>query len=517
MSGTGLGMTRCVALTGLEGALVDVEAHVSQGLPHFSIGGLPDAACGQAPERVKAASAAAGEAVGNHRIIVNLSPASIPKQGTIFDLGIAIAVLAARSRIPQELAREVVHLGELGLDGRIRPVQGVLPAVLAAARAGTRHVVVPEANAAEAMLVDGVSVHAFPDLAGLLADYRRAHRRGGHLTDAVGMTAGEPAPTNHVPDLADVAGQPEARAALELAAAGGHHLLLSGPPGGGKTMLAERLVTILPPLDREAALQVLAVRSLLGLVPADAGLDRTPPFVAPHHSASVPAIIGGGSGTMRPGAITQAHSGVLFLDEAAEFKPSALQALRQPLESGRIVLARARVNVSFPAAFQLVLAANPCPCGQGYGRGLACRCSALVRRNYQAKLSGPLIDRVDVQVQVPPVTRASMSATVGESSAVVAARVVTARAAAAARWVEHGWSLNSRVPGSVLRRAPWRLPSAVTRDLDGALDRGHLSLRGYDRVLRLGWTCADLSGREVPSRDDLILAHAMRSLEESAA
>ncbi|MFL6175525.1 MAG: YifB family Mg chelatase-like AAA ATPase, partial [Ornithinibacter sp.] len=390
----GLGRTRSVALSGLEGTVVDVEAHISQGLPHFSVGGMPDAACAQSPDRVRSAAANSGVAVSPNRVTVNLSPASIPKRGACFDLAIAVAVLSAGGVIRGGVAADVVHLGELALDGRVRGVHGVLPAVLAAVRSGARHVVVPVENVGEAQLVTGVAVHGAACLRDVV-DWYVAAEHGAPLPPA-------PTPVPVVvearpgPDLADVVGQPEARLALELAATGGHHLLMSGPPGVGKTMLAERLVTVLPPLSREQALETHAIRSLTGQVGEVVELDRTPPFVAPHHSASMAAVTGGGSGVALPGAISRAHHGVLFLDEAPEFKGSVLQTLRQPLESGEVVIARARQVVRYPARFLLVLAANPCPCGRSYGKGLDCSCKPMEIRSYAGRLSGPLLDRVDL-------------------------------------------------------------------------------------------------------------------------
>ncbi len=509
------GRTRSVTLEGLAGTLVEVEAHISNGLPAFVLSGLPDTACRQSPNRVKAAAASLGRSLAQERITANLSPASILKNGSGFDLPIAVAVFVALGLVPAARARDVVHLGELGLDGAIRPVRGVLPAVLAAARDGAREVVVPVANAAEAGLVPEVRVHAVEHLADLFAAYSKGSE---HLGSEVAATAASmPAPTRTAPDLADVAGQHEARTALELAAAGGHHLFLLGPPGSGKTMLAERLVSILPRLSREQSIDVLAIRSLLGVSAEDLEVEAVPPFVAPHHSATQAAIIGGGSSAVRPGAISQAHHGVLFLDEAPEFRAGALQALRQPLESGEVVVSRARASVRFPARFQLVMAANPCPCGLGYGKGLQCSCTPLAKRTYLGRLSGPLLDRVDLQVQVPAVTRSALGSEPGETSAAVAARVGEARVVQAERWADEPWSLNSHVPGSRLRRGRWRLPAAVTTDLDRALDRGTLTLRGYDRVLRLGWTVADLAGRALPGRDDLGLALTMRNQGPVAA
>jgi magnesium chelatase family protein len=301
---------------------------------------------------------------------------------------------------------------------------------------------------------------------------------------------------------------------LEVAAAGGHHLALLGPPGAGKTMLAERLPSVLPELGDEAALEVTALHSIAGVLPPGGRLLRLPPFQAPHHTATVASLVGGGSGLARPGAVSLAHRGVLFLDEAAEFSTRALEALRQPLENGRVVLARARGGTEYPARVQLVLAANPCPCAKPAGDAY-CECTPLARRRYLARLSGPLLDRIDVQVTLTPLRAAELMAAElsTEPSAAVAERVAKARAAAVARWAACGWKVNADVPGPHLRRPPWRLPAADTINLRQRLDSGSLSARGFDRVIRMAWTVADLDGRDRPDAGDVEEAMQLRTGE----
>ncbi|MEV6595252.1 YifB family Mg chelatase-like AAA ATPase [Actinoplanes sp. NPDC051346] len=494
----------CVGLVGLVGHVVEVEADLAVGLPAVVLTGLPDAALNEARDRVRAAVVNSGQRWPNRRITVNLRPATLPKQGSAFDVAIACALLAGAGELPLAPMEGTVVLGELGLDGTVRPVRGVLPMVAAVSKAGLSRVIVPLENAREATMVPRIAVEAVDSLHRLIAFVRGE----GELLRP------PPKPVEPIavgPDLTDVAGQEFGRYAIEVAAAGGHHLSMVGPPGAGKTMLAERLPSILPELDDTSALEVTALQSIAGVLPPDGRLVRRPPFQAPHHSASLAALVGGGSGIARPGAISLAHRGVLFLDETPEFANATLQALRQPLENGKVVLARARGTTEYPARVQVVLAANPCPCAAPAGEQF-CQCTAVVRRRYLNKLSGPLLDRIDIQIKLQPIRAAQLMTPTApaEPSAIVAERVATARAAAASRWAADGWRVNAEVPGPHLRRPPWRLPSRTTSALRAGLDRGSLSARGFDRIIRLAWTIADLDGRNSPNGSDVDEAAQLR-------
>lgn len=485
-----------MAVVGLDARDVTVEANVSQGLPGLHVIGSSGSAARESSDRVRAALRAIDAPLPNKKALVSLAPAEVPKVGAGFDLAMAAALLVELQVVPQEAVDRVCLLGELALDGAVRPVPGVLPATRALPDLDVKRVVVAVDNANEAGLVQGVDVVAVD-----------------HLTELRDVLCGErrprvpPAPTGAVartlPDLRDVRGQPEARRALELAAAGGHHLLLVGPPGCGKSMLAARLPSLLPELSRTQAMEVAAVRSVAGLVDPGAPLDHSVPFEAPHHSMSAAALLGGGSGVARPGALSRAHRGILFLDELFEWPRGLLESLREPVEQGVIRVARARATVRYPARVQLVCAANPCPCGGGE----RCACTDEVVWAYRAKLSGPLADRLDLAPHVDPLTADDLLATrAGEISASVAERVRGARRLATDRW--GGDTTNAAAPSAELRRT---VEPAALRLLAAAVERGALTGRGFDRALRVARTCADLAGSDVVRQDHVREARAHRA------
>ncbi|GGE86510.1 YifB family Mg chelatase-like AAA ATPase [Mycetocola zhadangensis] len=497
-----VGRTWAVALLGLDGSLIEVEADISSQLPKFVIIGLADRSLGEAEGRVRQAAANAGCRLSGQRITVNLSPASLPKNGSGFDLAIALSCLAADNVVSNDSIDGVVHIGELGLDGRLRPTPGVLPAVLAAVRAGRTTVMVPAGNEYEARLIPDVTV--IP-----VASLREAAIWHGAALSPVPvtpiLTSGADAGAPVDLDLAEIVGQDEAIQALLVAAAGGHHLMMLGPPGAGKTMLAARLPGILPDLSVAEALDVTSIRSLAGQ-PIGTALVTRPPFENPHHTASAASILGGGSKFIRPGAAARAAHGVLFLDEAPEFQTSVLDALRQPLESGTISIHRAHAVAHFPGRFQLVLAANPCPCGQYGSRENTCVCPPSAIRRYLGRLSGPLMDRIDIQLRMRRISRAEMTVS-GEKERLGSAEARRIVAAARQRSRERldgtGWVTSGQVPGPWLRSGARALARQVTEPIDRALEHGSITMRGYDRVLRVAWTLADMDGSERPEKSHI--------------
>lgn len=505
-----------MSLWGLEGRIVEVECEISRGLPAFVIVGLPDSSTLQARERVKSACANAGHAVGEKKVTVNLSPAWMKKSGSGFDLPIAVATLAAKGVLPPGHLENTLFIAELALEGSLRPVPGILPAVRAAAKSGVRRVVVAEANADEARLVPGIDVHSACHLGEVLNAFggKGVWTRRGLFDLEEEEGPGEPPTTvRDQPDFLDVKGQKLGREAAEIAAAGGHHMLLLGPPGAGKSMIASRLPSILPPLEPERALELSAIASIAGEFDASKGLVSEAPFIAPHHTSSVASIIGGGSNLASPGAVSRAHGGVLFFDEAPEFAPKVLESLREVLETGEVSLHRTRGVATYPAAFQLILAANPCPCGHADARGDRCRCTSLQRRRYMARLSGPIVDRIDLRITLAPV-RSLSGSTREESSAHIRERVCAAREAQHRRLDGSGYLVNAQVSGRFLDQE-MPLERADDAILVRAVERGRLTMRGRDRVRRVAWTLADLEGKAQPTSAHVATALELRGEDAS--
>jgi len=502
----GIARAQSVALVGVDAMLVTVEAWTGSGLPRTTMVGLPDAALTQAKERCRAAVLSAGYSWPSQVLTINLTPASVPKAGSHYDLGIAAAVLVTEKVLPPECLNQVTLLGELGLDGTVHPVRGVLPALLGARRLGLERAVVPASQVSEACLVEGIQARGVRNLKDLIDVLQGGP---GVATEPVRSTD-QSSPM--APDLRDVIGLTQARWALEVAAAGRHHVYLHGPPGVGKTLLASCLPTILPDLSVTEAMEVAAIHSLVD-VTIDA-LPQRPPYSAPHHSTSVAALIGGGARIARPGAVSLAHRGVLFLDEAPEFPTQALEALRTPLESGEIVLARSQMAVRYPARFQLVLAANPCPCGLAASPNSKCTCSPMAIRRYAARVSGPILDRIDIQARIVALRRSLLTRglTEPESSEVVVERVMSARERQSTRLKDTPWVTNAEVPGRYVRQ-DLPLPTSMSI-LDAEVANGNLSARGVDKVLKVAWTVADLMGADRPDGDHLSVALGLRQGEE---
>lgn len=504
-----IGSALSVGLIGLKAFIIQIQAFVSPGLPYFSIIGLPDTSLSEARERVKSACQASGAKWPETRVTVNLSPASMPKRGSSHDLAIAASVLSASGTIPHDCLNDTVVLGEVNLDGTVLPVNGLLPILLHARDQGVCKVIVPHANLDEAALVPDVNaigvrhVGELIELMGGTAKYEIADLiRDVNPNDDTMSTCPPPG------DMNEVMGQETAKWALEVAAAGGHHLMMTGPPGTGKTMLASRIPGIMSPLSESEQLEVASIRSLCGTLPSY-GISDIPPFEAPHHTASTASLVGGGAGLAQPGAITRAHRGILFMDEAPEFSARTLQTLREPLESGYVAISRAKGTTYYPARFQLIMAANPCPCGYAYGNGERCTCKEKDRIKYFSRLSGPILDRIDIQIEVPPVERINPGMTPsGESSHAIRLRVIVARQTAQERFHEFGWVCNAQATGTWLRA---NTSTKAIELVNHALASERLSLRGADRAMRLAWTLADLSGKTSPGPEEMMQGISMRT------
>lgn len=504
-----IGSALSVGLIGLKAFIIQIQAFVSPGLPYFSIIGLPDTSLSEARERVKSACQASGAKWPETRVTVNLSPASMPKRGSSHDLAIAASVLSASGTIPHDCLNDTVVLGEVNLDGTVLPVNGLLPILLHARDQGVCKVIVPHANLDEAALVPDVNaigvrhVGELIELMGGTAKYEIADLiRDVNPNDDTMSTCPPPG------DMNEVMGQETAKWALEVAAAGGHHLMMTGPPGTGKTMLASRIPGIMSPLSESEQLEVASIRSLCGTLPSY-GISDIPPFEAPHHTASTASLVGGGAGLAQPGAITRAHRGILFMDEAPEFSARTLQTLREPLESGYVAISRAKGTTYYPARFQLIMAANPCPCGYAYGNGERCTCKEKDRIKYFSRLSGPILDRIDIQIEVPPVERINPGMTPsGESSHAIRLRVIVARQTAQERFRKFGWVCNAQATGTWLRT---NTSTKAIELVNHALASERLSLRGADRAMRLAWTLADLSGKTSPGPEEMMQGISMRT------
>jgi magnesium chelatase family protein len=489
---TGIASAQTSVLIGLEAHPISVEVSCTRGPAFFQMVGLAEAAVRESSVRVRGALARLGVLVDEYAITINLAPADLRKNGAALDVAIALAVLAAVDLLKPTSLVGLLLVGELSLDGSLRPVTGVLPRLEGASRRGIRTAIVPRGNAAEAGLARGVCVLVAESLEQVVQ-----HLRGRRRLPAAPATRFVPETSGASGDLAEVRGQASARRALEMAAAGGHNLLFVGPPGSGKTLMARLMPTILPPLELDEAVECTAIHSVAGTLPTETGIVTQRPFRAPHHSVSEAGLVGGGD-IPRPGEVSLAHHGVLFLDELAEFRRGALEALRQPLEDGKVCIARARARAWFPARPVLVAAVNPCPCGHlGHPR-LPCRCTESARDRYRARLSGPLLDRIDIHVSVPPVEVAALVRKGGgESSAAVLARVMRARERQKARATELGTRsyLNATLPSAVLEQvAP--LDDESRRLIEAAVNKLGLSARAFNKVLRVARTVADLDGEE---------------------
>lgn len=494
-----LATTNAIALSGLNGEVVTVEVDIADGLPGLTLLGLPDAALNESRDRVRAAIVNSLQSWPNRKTTIALLPAWLPKSGSSFDLSIAMGILGAQQIVKG--VEELLFLGELSLDGSLRQTRGILPALICAYRNGIRKAVIPFANLAEAKLLPELQVYAFNSLKDVVH-----WMQTGEIATQSELDIQLESSEKHL-DFADVAGQVAARRAAEISAAGGHNFMMIGPPGVGKTMIAERLPTILPPLSKEETLEVSAIHSITNS-------DRTPlsttaPFIAPHHSTTRIAMVGGGAHVIKPGVCSLAHRGVLFIDEAPECGSGVLDSLRQPLESGAVTISRANGNLTFPAKFILVLAANPCPCGKFAGKGLGCSCTSVQVRRYLNKLSGPLLDRIDLRVSVENVSRMELAENNNESSAEIRDRVMAARAIAAERFAKENWHLNSEIPPRALRQL-YQPDRAAMNFLHDELDKERITARGLHKIIRTSWTIADLKGVVRPTLTEVTESYRLR-------